>query len=130
MKLLQTISFIEISIDAGKLLGGLGKHKACFVLVISTNFLNFSEIPKSVPKFLPKFDPNILREIFSAPSDLRGAMLSRAIQNVPTQLCEHATQGEGPNQPQDLMAGKVILSRLLCLCLSRASICRLPYHAR
>jgi hypothetical protein len=50
--------------------------------VISTNFLKFSEIPKSVPKFLPKFDPNILREIFSAPSDLRGAMLSRAIQNV------------------------------------------------
>ncbi len=54
----------------------------CYPQVISTNFLKFSEIPKSVPKFLPKFDPNILREIFSAPSDLRGAMLSRAIQNV------------------------------------------------
>ena len=50
--------------------------------VIVTNFLKFSEIPKSVPKFLPKFLPNIHREIFSARSNLRGALLSRAIQNV------------------------------------------------
>ncbi len=31
--LVQTISFIEISIEAGKLLGG--KHEACFVLGVA-----------------------------------------------------------------------------------------------
>jgi hypothetical protein len=52
------------------------------VWVNSTKVLKFSEIPKLVPKFVPKIVPNILREIFSARSDLRGAMLFRAIQNV------------------------------------------------
>ncbi len=56
--------------------------KLLSIQVKSTKVLKFWEIPKLVTKFVPKIVPNWEREIFSARSDLRGAMLSRAIQNV------------------------------------------------